>query len=101
MILHFNPGWRNFGDYLTDMRSEYRTRIRRTIRDLKDSGIVFERLSVEQVKAKALEIYGLYLQVHEHQKLRLATIGSQWIPTLAAAFGEDFCTVIARQKDGD
>lgn len=101
MILHFNPGWRSFGDYLMDMRSEYRIRIRRTIRDLKDSGIVFERLSLEQVKAKALEIYGLYLQVHERQKLRLVTIGPQWIPTLAAAFGEDFCTVIARPKDGD
>jgi Acetyltransferase (GNAT) domain len=101
MILHFNPGWRSFDDYLADMRSEYRIRIRRTIRDLKDSGIVFERLSVEQVKAKALEIYGLYLQVHAHQKLRLVTIGAQWIPALAAAFGEDFCTVIARQKDGD
>jgi len=101
MILHFRPGWRSFDDYLTDMRSEYRIRIRKTIRDLKDSGIVFERLGQEQVKAEAPEIYGLYLQVHERQKLRLVTIGPQWIPALAASFDDDFRTVIARPKEGN
>ena len=101
MILHFKPGWRSFDDYLREMRSEYRIRIRKTIRDLEASGIVLERLGPEQVKAKAPEIHELYLQVHEHQKLRLVTIRPQWIPALAATFGDDFRTVIARPKEGN
>jgi hypothetical protein len=31
----------------------------------------------------------------------LVTIGPQWIPALAASFGDDFRTVIARPKDGN
>jgi len=100
MILHFKPGWRSFDDYLGDMRSEYRIRIRKTIRELETSGIVLERLGPEQVKARAAEIYELYLQLHEHRNLRLVTIGPQWIPALAASFGDDFRTVIARPKEG-
>ena len=100
MILRLEPVWRSFDDYLRDMRSEYRIRIRRTIRNLETSGVAFERLGPEQVKARATEIYALYLQVHEHQKLRLVTIRPQWIPALAASFGDDFRTVIARPKEG-
>ncbi|MGB8032008.1 MAG: GNAT family N-acetyltransferase [Terracidiphilus sp.] len=100
MILPFEPGWRNFDDYLRDMRSEYRIRIRRTIRSLETAGVVLERIGTEQVKAQATEIYDLYLQVHEHQKLRLTTIRPQWIPALAGSFGDDFRTVIARPKEG-
>jgi hypothetical protein len=100
MILSFEPGWRSFDDYLRDMRSEYRIRIRRTIRNLETSGVVLEHLGPEQVKAKAAEIHNLYLQVHERQKLRLVTIRPQWIPALAASFGDDFRTVIARPKEG-
>ena len=100
MILSFEPGWRSFDDYLREMRSEYRIRIRRTIRSLETSGVVLERLGPEEVKAKATEIHDLYLQVHEHQKLRLVTIRAQWIPALAASFGDDFRTVVVRPKEG-
>jgi hypothetical protein len=101
MVLYFRPGWRSFDDYLGEMRSEYRTRIRKTIRDLDASGIVFECLNRDQVKARAAEIHDLYLQVHKHQKLRLVTIHPQWIPALAASFGDDFRTIIARPKEGN
>jgi len=100
MILRFDHGWRGFDDYLSAMRSAYRTRIRRTIESLETAGVVLESLGPEQVKAKAAEIHDLYLQVHEHQKLRLVTIRPQWIPALAESFGDDFRTVVARPKDG-
>jgi hypothetical protein len=101
MILHCKPDWRSFDDYLSAMRSEYRIRIRKTSRDLEAAGIVLERLGPEQVEARGAEIHALYLQVHEREKLRLVTIRRQWIPALAASFGEDFRTVIARHKEGD
>ena len=100
MILRFEHGWRSFDDYLRDMRSAYRTQIRRTVENLEAAGVVLERLGPEQVKARAAEIYDLYLQVHEHQKLRLVTIRPQWIPALAESFGDDFRTVIARPREG-
>ncbi|MGB9029564.1 MAG: GNAT family N-acetyltransferase [Acidobacteriaceae bacterium] len=101
MILHCKPGWRTFEDYLEDMRSDYRSGIRKTIADLETSGIVLERLAPEQARARAPEIHRLYLQVHERQKLRLVTIHPQWIPALAASFGDDFRTVIARPRQGN
>jgi predicted N-acyltransferase len=100
MILRFEHGWRSFDDYLRDMRSAYRIRIRRTVENLETAGVVLESLGPEQVKAKAAEIHDLYLQVHEHQKLRLVTIRPEWIPALAESFGDDFRTVIARPKEG-
>jgi len=100
MILPLQPGWRSFDDYLGDMRSDYRIRIRKTIRNLETAGVILECLGPEQVEARATEIHDLYLQVHEHQKLRLVTIRPQWIPALAASFGDDFRTAIARSKEG-
>ena len=100
MILHFKPGWRSFDDYLSAMRSEYRSGIRKTMGDLEASGIVLESLSAEQVRARAPEIHRLYLQVHERQKMRLVTIHPQWISALATGLGEDFRTVIARPREG-
>ena len=101
MVLHFKPGWRNFEDCLGDMKSDYRSRIRKTLKELEAADIVLERIGPEKVRAMAPEIHRLYLQVHERQKLRLVTIGPGWIPALAEGFGDDFRTVIARPKGGD
>ncbi len=101
MILHFKPGWRDFEDCLDDMKSDYRSRIKKTLKELEASDIVLERIGPEQVRARAPEIHRLYLQVHERQKLRLVTIGPGWIPALAGSFGDDFRTVIARPKGGN
>lgn len=101
MILRFEHGWRNFDDYLRDMRSPYRIRVHKSFENLETAGVVLERIGLEQVKARAAEIYDLYLQVHEHQKLRIITIRPQWIPALAECFGDDFRTVIARSTEGD
>jgi hypothetical protein len=82
------------------MKSDYRSRIKKTLKDLDDAGIVLECLGPEQVEAKAAEIYGLYHQVHDRQKLRLVTIREGWIPALARYYQNDFRTVVARPKKG-
>jgi predicted N-acyltransferase len=99
MVLQLNPLWTSFDDCLNDMKSDYRRRIRKTLQDLEEAGIVLERLDPEQVEARAAEIYGLYHQVHDQKKLRLATIGERWIPTLAQHYQNDFRTVGARHKE--
>src|SRR5271157_38407 len=100
MVLQLKPSWASFDDCLNDMKSGYRSRIRKTLQTLDESGIVLERLDPEQVEARAAEIYGLYHQDHDRKKLRLATIGEKWIPALARQYQNDFRTVVARPKEG-
>jgi hypothetical protein len=100
MVLELKSSWASFDDCLNDMKSAYRTRIKKTLQGLDESGIVLERITPEQVEAGAAEIYGLYHQVHDRKKLRLATIGEKWIPALAWHYENDFRTVVARPKEG-
>jgi predicted N-acyltransferase len=100
MVLELNPSWASFDDCLNDMKSAYRSRIRKTLQSLDESGTVLERITPEQVEASAAEIYGLYHQVHDRKKLRLATIGEKWIPALARHYENDFRTVVARPRQG-
>jgi hypothetical protein len=100
MVLELKPSWASFDDCLDGMRSEYRTRIRKSLTVLDDAGIVLERLGPEQVATEADEIHRLYLQVHDHRKLRLVTIRQGWIPALADYYQDDFRTTVARQKEG-
>jgi hypothetical protein len=100
MVLELKPSWAGFDDCLNDMKSAYRTRIRKTLQSLDESGIVLERITPEQVEAASAEIYRLYHQVHDRKKLRLATIGEKWIPALARQYQNDFRTVAARRKEG-
>lgn len=100
MVLKLKPSWASFDDCLKDMKSSYRSGIRKTLVELEASGIVLERLDPERVEAEAAEIYRLYHQVHDRQKLRLATITEGWIPALARAYPDDFRTVVARPRAG-
>ena len=99
MVLQLKPSWASFDDCLNDMKSGYRSRIRKTLQSLDESGISLERIIPEQVEAASAEIYGLYHQVHDRKKLRLATIGEKWIPALARHYQNDFCTVVVRPKE--
>ncbi len=100
MLLDLKPSWTSFDDCLRDMKSDYRSRIKKTRQNLEDAGIVLERLRPEDVETCASEIYALYHQVHDQQKMRLATIGEAWIPALARQYQDDFRTVVARPKEG-
>jgi predicted N-acyltransferase len=99
MVLQLKPSWASFDDCLNDMKSAYRSRIRKTLQSLDESGIVLERITPEQVEDAAVEIYGLYHQVHDRKKLRLATIGEKWIPALARHYQNDFRTVVVRPRE--
>ncbi len=100
MLLQLKSSWASFNDCLDDMKSAYRSRIKKTLKELDDAGVVLKRLSPKEVQAEAGEIYGLYHQVHDRQKLRLVTIREGWIPALAARYREDFRTVVARPRGG-
>jgi hypothetical protein len=100
MVLELKPSWASFEDCLEDMKSDYRSRIRKSLKELDDAGIVLERLNPDRVQAEAGEIHRLYLQVHDRQKLRLVTIRHGLIPALADHYQDDFRTVVARPREG-
>jgi hypothetical protein len=102
MVLAIAPDWKTFEGYLGAMKSDYRSGIKRQIRDVEAAGFVVERLDAAGVAAAANDIHRLYLEVHERQKLRLVTIRPEWIPALAAHYGAGFRTsVLRRGTDGE
>ena len=100
MVLELKPSWASFEDCLEDMKSDYRSRIRKSLKQLNEAGIVLERLGPERVQAEEGEIHQLYHQVHDRQKLRLVTIRQRWIPALADYYQDDFRAVVARPREG-
>ena len=101
MILPLKAEWRDFEGYLAAMKSDYRSGIRKQVRDVEAAGISVERLDAGQVAREKAGLHALYLQVHEKQKMRLVTISEDWIPALAARFGAAFrTTVLRREADG-
>jgi hypothetical protein len=83
------------------MKSDYRSGIKKQLRDVEQAGLELVSLNAEQVAAHAHEIHELYLQVHEKQKLRLVTLRPDWIPALAKRFGSGFRTTVIRRREGD
>ncbi len=97
MILSFRPEWRTFEDYLGAMKSDYRSGLRKQIREVEAAGLVLERLDAAGVAAHADELHRLYHEVHDRQKMRLVSISRDWLPTLAARFEGEFTVTVIRR----
>jgi len=97
MVIRFQPGWTDFEAYLGAMKSDYRSGVKKQIRDVEAAGIGLERLDAAGVAALADELYALYHKVHDRQKMRLVTISREWLPALAARYGSDFTLTVLRR----
>lgn len=96
MVLDLDPSWRSLDDYLASLTTQYRRKARKIGQDVAAAGCSVEPL--EDVEGEAAVLHGLYLQVHQQQRLRLVTLRPEFLPALAAAFGDTFrCTVIRRE----
>ncbi len=100
MVLDIAPNWKRYDDYLASLTSSYRKTARKIAKDIEAAGARIERLTTDKIIQQGATIYDLYLQVHARQKLRLITLSPQFIPALAAAFGNDFrCNVIRKDDE--
>lgn len=97
MILRFKPAWRTFEDYLGALKSDYRSGLKKKIREVEEAGLVLERLDAEGVAAHADELHRLYHEVHDRQKMRLVSISPGWLPALAARFEKEFVVTVIRR----
>lgn len=96
MVLDLDPAWHSLEDYLQALKSPYRRSIRKVFEELDAADITLE--ATHEVESLSQELHALYLQIHEHQKLRLVTLQSGWIPALSRMLGGYFRVVIARHK---
>jgi hypothetical protein len=99
MVLLLDPTWQCFDDYLQALRSNYRAPALKVRRDCEKAGISVESLDATGVARHAGEIFKLYHQVHDAQMLRLVAIQKSYVPALAEAFGTDFRTQVAWNRE--
>ncbi|HEX5708240.1 MAG TPA: GNAT family N-acetyltransferase [Pyrinomonadaceae bacterium] len=97
MVLEISPSWRTFDDYLASLTSKYRKTARQIIKDVEAAGCVVEEIT--DVASNQDEIHALYMQTHEHARLRLFTLRPEYLPTLAERLGDDMRFTVVR-KDG-
>jgi len=100
MVLSLKAEWTSFDDYLQGLKSSYRSSVKKVRKDFDDGGFTLERLDAMAVANARSIIHGLYHQVHDNQKFRLATLHENYIPHLAEIFGDAFRTHLARDSAG-
>jgi len=100
MVLPLKAEWTSFEDYLLSLKSAYRSSIKKVRKDFDEAGFIMERLDAVGVANARDTIHGLYHQVHDNQKFRLATLHENYIPQLAKIFGNAFRTHLARDGAG-
>jgi Acetyltransferase (GNAT) domain len=99
MVLDIRPEWKKPDDYLASLTSSYRGNAKKLLKDCAAAGVSFRLLDADEMASWAAELHALYLQVHEGQGLRLATLSPAYLPALAREFGEKFiCRVAERDS---
>lgn len=97
MVLSIPSAWRTYDDYLASLDSKYRKGARKLADETLDAGLVLER--VTDLAPHAARLHELYLEVHGPQKLRLATLTPEFLPTVARELGDAFrCVVLRRDQ---
>lgn len=98
MVLHLDPAWQSYDDYLAALDSKYRKTIKSQAKKLAAAGCTVELL--RDPAAHAPRLHELYLAVLRNASVRLVTLRESYLPALAHAVGDDFrYTVIRRGAD--
>lgn len=97
MVLDILPNWKKYDDYLASLNAKYRRAVRDIMKDTEAAGLRVERL--RDVGPHAAELHHLYLQIHEQAAVRPVTLNVNYIPALAAAFGDGFRCTVLRNDD--
>jgi predicted N-acyltransferase len=90
MVLDIRASWKTYDDYLASMTSSYRSNAKKLRKDCDKIGVSFRLIDAAEHLQKAAELHALYLQVHEGQPLRLATLNPLYLAHMAQALGDGF-----------
>jgi len=88
MYVPIRPHWNNFDDYLADMSSKYRVRVRRARKKGKD--LVQRVLSLEAIEAQEPRIYELYKGIADGAGFNAFLLHPQYFSALKRALGDQF-----------
>lgn len=88
MIFHVNPQWKDFDDYMADLKTKSRTKIKRIL--TLSEGFVLREWTLEELRMRADELIGLYRRVYERSGFRLGSLHAAELVTSKARWGEDF-----------
>lgn len=101
MVLEISPAWKTYDDYMSSLTSRYRKSAKQIEKDFNAGGLQLKHLAdAEDIAKQADAMHALYLQTHRNARLRLVTLRSSFIPTLAANLGSDLRCTIA-ERDGE
>lgn len=98
MILHIDPRWKCYDDYLAALDAKYRRNCKDQAKKLAAAGCVIEPIS--DLRPHAPRLHELYLNVVGNASVRLVTLPENYLPGLAATLGENFsCHVVRRGEE--
>jgi hypothetical protein len=86
MILEIQRQWKNFDDYLEDIKSKYRVRARKALSLA--AGIEKRILEVDEIAAHREEIHRLYRNVADQAAFNAFILHDQYFENLKAALGK-------------
>ncbi len=110
MVLDLAPQLASFDDYLAQLTTKYRSRIKKMVKQLEQQGYSGE--VVQLTPELETELHPLYLNVENKSKVRPASVPLGYFSSLQQQLGDNFrCIVIRKQqqiagfmsfiKDGD
>ncbi len=88
MIVHIRSNWKNMDDYLLDMKSKHRVRIKKHLKRAADLEV--RPLSVEEVVARDAEIFNLYRSVVNASGFNMVSVSQGYFADMVNAFPEQF-----------
>ncbi len=97
MVLELGNAISSFDDYIDNLRSKYRAKIKKVITELEQAG--FECSKIEINTAVDKELHRLYLEVEKKSSIRSATLPIGYFLGLYNALGDNFsCIAIKRNN---
>ncbi|HRD82483.1 MAG: GNAT family N-acetyltransferase [Saprospiraceae bacterium] len=97
MILHIQPSWQRFDDYLEAMSSKYRVRARRAFKKM--DGITRRELTEKMVVLEEAAMYELYCEVAAHADFNAFDLHPGYFTALKQAFPQHFRVFGYYQQD--
>jgi hypothetical protein len=95
MVLHLDPAWKSYDDYLAALDSKYRKKVKDQGKKLAAAGCTVETLA--ELAAHAPRFHELYLAVQRNASVRLVTVRESYLAEFARVVGGNFrCTVVRR-----
>ena len=74
MVLSIKPSWKSFEDYLADLRTKFRTRVKKTFE--KSYAVVIKDLSYQEIKTYSKTIDELYISVIENADFKFGNLNA-------------------------